>query len=54
MKPLERQPNVSFEKILQAISMGNTHPDVVSTLVSRLIRIEKTFTEDQKKLLADV
>jgi type I restriction enzyme, R subunit len=54
MKPLDRQPNVSFEKVLQSIAMGNTHPDVVSTLVSRLIRIEKSFTEDQKKVLEEI
>ena len=54
MKPLERQPNVSFEKVLQAVAMGNTHPDVISTLVSRLIRIEKSFTEEQKKILQEI
>lgn len=54
MKPLERQPNVSFEKLLQAVSVGNTHPDVVSTLVSRLIRLEKSFNDDQKKVLEEI
>lgn len=46
-KPLDKQPTVGFEKILKIISMGNTEPDILSTLVSRLSRVSKSFTRDQ-------
>ncbi len=40
-KPLEKSPGVPFEKLLQARSpSGNTSPEIVSSLASRLARIE--------------
>jgi type I restriction enzyme R subunit len=48
-RPLERQRNVPFEKLLQAIALGNTEPDVISTLAARLARLDKKITQDDKK-----
>ena len=53
-KPLDKQPTVGFEKILKVVSMGNTEPDILSTLVSRLSRISKGFTRDQHEELETI
>ncbi|EKD44649.1 MAG: hypothetical protein ACD_71C00057G0002 [uncultured bacterium (gcode 4)] len=50
-KPLDKQPTASFEKIMKVISMGNTEEDMLSTLVSRLSRISKSFTPGQNEEL---
>lgn len=50
-KPLDKQPTASFEKIMKVISMGNTEEDMLSTLVSRLSRISKSFTPAQNEEL---
>ena len=47
-QPLERQPSVSFDKVMQAVAMGNEHPDVVSTLASRLTRLERKLGPEQR------
>jgi type I restriction enzyme R subunit len=53
-KPLDKQPKTSFEKILKVISMGNTEEDMLSTLVSRLSRISKSFTPAQNEELESI
>lgn len=53
-KPLDKKPNIGFEKIMQAIAMGNTHPDLVSTILSRLSRVAKTFTDSQHDALEKI
>ena len=53
-KPLDKQPTVGFDKILRVISMGNTEPDILSTLVSRLSRISKGFTRVQHEELEKI
>ena len=37
--PLERKPSVSTRKLLQMAAMGMVHPDLVSSLASRLARL---------------
>jgi len=39
---------------MQAIAMGNTHPDVVSTALSRLSRVSKSLTPNQHNALMDI
>lgn len=39
-KPLDRKPSVSLDKILQLVAAGAANADVVSTLASRLSRLE--------------
>jgi type I restriction enzyme R subunit len=36
--PLERNRNVSFEKLIEAVGFGSADPDILSTLASRLAR----------------
>ena len=38
---LERQRTVPFDKLLDLVSMGNREPDVLSSLASRLARLER-------------
>src|SRR5208337_1589675 len=52
-KPLERKRTVSFEKILEAVSFGNREPDVLSSLASRLARLERELTDDDRKQIAE-
>jgi len=50
-EPLERKRNVSFEKILEAVSFGNREPDVLSSLASRLARLDHQLTDEDRKLV---
>ena len=50
-RPMERKPTVSFEKLLQAVSLGNTDPDVISSLAARMARIGRQITlEDDRQV----
>ncbi|MBW2655433.1 MAG: DEAD/DEAH box helicase family protein, partial [Deltaproteobacteria bacterium] len=50
-KPMDRKKTVSFEKLLQAISLGNTDPNVISSVAARLARLNKNISEqDGKKI----
>jgi len=51
-RPLERQPFVSFEKLLQAVALGTTDPDVISSLASRLARLDRRLGKPEQEALA--
>jgi type I restriction enzyme R subunit len=52
-KPMEKKPTVSFEKLLQAVSLGNTEDDVLSSIAGRLARMEHRATkEDEQRIRA--
>lgn len=53
-KSLDKKPMVAFDKILKYISMGSTDPDILSTLVSRLSRVGKSFTTEQNNELKEI
>ena len=44
-RPMEKKPSVSFEKLLQAVSLGNTEEDVLTTIAGRLARMEHRLTD---------
>ena len=50
--PLERQPSVSTRKLLQMVAMGMVHPDLVSSLASRLARLGRRVDEAQAAKIA--
>jgi type I restriction enzyme R subunit len=55
-RPMEKKRNVSFEKLLQAISLGNIEPEVISSIAVRMARMEHAISaEDQTEIkkLAD-
>lgn len=52
-RPMERKPSVSLEKLMQAVSLGNTEPDVISSIAGRLARIARHISpEDGQKVKA--
>jgi len=52
-KPLDRQPSVSLEKILNTVAVGAVSADIVSTLAARLARLDRELDEDRKAEVAE-
>jgi type I restriction enzyme R subunit len=55
-RPMEKKRNVSFEKLLQAVSLGNIEPEVISSIAVRMARMEHAISaEDHTEIrkLAD-
>jgi type I restriction enzyme R subunit len=52
--PLEKKPSVSFEKLMEAVAFGNREKDVLSSLASRLARLDQQFTQEERKIIEDV
>lgn len=48
-KPMEKKPSASFEKLLQAVSLGNTEQDVLSSIAGRLARMGHRATEEDEQ-----
>jgi REP element-mobilizing transposase RayT len=44
-RPLEKKRNVTFDKLLDAIALGNREPEALESLAGRLVRLEKRFDE---------
>ena len=53
-RPMEKKPSVFFEKLLQAVSLGNTEEDVLTTIAGRLARMEHRLsaTDEQQIIQA--
>ena len=47
-RPLEKKPGMSLKDLLNAISVGNTHEEIVTTLANRLIRLDKQINDREK------
>lgn len=47
-RPMERKKTVSLEKLLQAVALGNTEDDVLSSIAGRLARLDKKLTPQDK------
>jgi type I restriction enzyme R subunit len=43
-----RKPSVSLEKLLQAVALGNTETDVISSIAWRLARMDKKLNPEDK------
>ncbi|MCK9417859.1 MAG: DEAD/DEAH box helicase family protein [Nitrospirae bacterium] len=55
-RPMEKKRNVSFEKLLQFVSLGNIEPEVISSIAVRMARMEHAISaEDHTEIrkLAD-
>ena len=50
---LDRQPSVSFNSVLDAVAKGSTDPDVISTLASRLARLNQDLSEAQRRSIEE-
>jgi type I restriction enzyme, R subunit len=53
-KPMDRKKAVSFEKLLQAVSLGNTDPNVISSVAARIARINKNISEEDADKIIEV
>ncbi|MBW1894555.1 MAG: DEAD/DEAH box helicase family protein [Deltaproteobacteria bacterium] len=53
-KPMDRKKAVSFEKLLQAVSLGNTDPNVISSVAARIARIDKNISEEDTEKVIEV
>ena len=49
---IDRKPSVSFEKLLQAVAIGQTDVDTVSSLAGRLARLDRLIGEPEKQEIA--
>ncbi len=48
-----KKPSVSFEKLLEQIAFGNRETDVLSSLASRLARLDRQLSAPDRQLLTD-
>ncbi len=53
-QPMERTPTVPFDKLLNQVSIGVREPDVISSLASRLARLARQITKDDRADLEGV
>jgi type I restriction enzyme, R subunit len=52
-RPLERQPHVPLHKLLEAVALGSTDKDLVSSLASRLARLDRRMSEAESDAVRD-
>ena len=48
---LDRQPRVSFDKLLDLVAMGNREPDTLSSLASRLARLDRHLSSQDRQAI---
>lgn len=53
-RPLERKRTVKFEDLMNAVAFGSTDADVLSSLVSRLSRLEHRLSEAERASLTEI
>ena len=50
-RPMDQKKSVPLDKLLQAVALGNTDPDVLSSVAARLARLERDLSEaDQARI----
>lgn len=52
-RPLEKKPGMSLKEVLDAVTMGNTGEELLSTLANRLIRLDKQINERERAGFAE-
>jgi type I restriction enzyme R subunit len=52
-RPMDQKKSVPFEKLLQAVALGNTEPEVLSSVAARLARLDKNLIEPDKSKIAE-
>jgi type I restriction enzyme R subunit len=53
-RPLERDPTVPFETLMKQVAFGNTSHDIVSSLASRLARMNRQLGKQEQKRIQDL
>ena len=52
--PLEKKPSVGFEKLLEAVAFGNREKDMLSSLASRLARLDRQLNKEERQMIEEV
>ncbi|MDA8105878.1 MAG: DEAD/DEAH box helicase family protein [Nitrospiraceae bacterium] len=47
-RPMEKKRSFSLEQLLQAVALGNTEPEVISSIAARFARLEKRIAPAEK------
>ena len=50
-RPMEKKPSVSFDKLLQAVALGSTDEDVLTSIAGRLARMEHGITKQDDQAI---
>ena len=51
---LDRKPSVSFPRLLDLVAMGDRHPDTLSSLASRLARLDRRLSPQDRQTVESV
>jgi type I restriction enzyme R subunit len=54
VQPLERKPTTSLKDLFKAVAFGNRDPEVASSVASRLARLDKQLTKDDREMLQGI
>jgi type I restriction enzyme R subunit len=54
VQPLERKPTTSLKDLFKAVAFGNKDSDVASSVASRLARLDKQLTKDDREMLQGI
>ena len=46
--PMDQKKSVPFDKLLQAVALGNVEPEVLSSVAARLARLDRELTDPDK------
>ena len=52
-RPLERKRSVLFEKLLEAVALGDQDPDTLTSLAGRLARLDREIGEDGREQITE-
>ncbi len=52
-RPLEKKPTVPFHTLLEQVAFGNREPDFLSSLASRLARLDRQLAPDDRRALTE-
>jgi type I restriction enzyme R subunit len=53
-QPLDKRPSVPFEALVQAVALGSTDREIVSSLTSRLARMDRQITAADQDRIRDL
>src|SRR5215203_16620 len=53
VRPLERKPTVAFDNLLTMVTFGGRDPDTLTTLASRLSRLDRQLDERDRQSIRD-
>ena len=53
-RPLDRKQSVPFDKLIESVALGDRDPDTLTSLASKLVRLDREIGEDGRKQIAEV